>query len=89
MLIFICHLRIPIEELFSDDSVILYHGLFSLGGIKEMDDNTTSIDMFEELKSESFSFTRTFDQTWDIFDNQRTISPLHYSEIRDECRKGV
>jgi len=54
-----------------------------------MDDDTTTIDMLEELESETLSFTGTLDKTRYIFDYERSLSPFHHSEIRDESGEGI
>jgi hypothetical protein len=63
-------LFIPVFEFLSDDSVVQDHRFFALSCIEEMDDNPTTIDMFEKLKSKTFSFTGSFDETRNILDNE-------------------
>jgi hypothetical protein len=73
----------------TDDSVALDHRLDSSARIDEMDDEMTTVDMPEKLKSESLPLARTLDESWYILDHERSVSPLHDTQIGDECREWI
>lgn len=54
-----------------------------------MQEKSGSIKMLQELKSESFAFARSLNQTWSILEYERGSFMIHHSEIGDECRKWI
>lgn len=87
--LFFCHFFTPLLEFASYDSVGFKHRLFSLTRINEMDDYMTAIYMFEKLSSKAFSVTGSFDQSWYIFDDERTSLMFHDSKIWYQSRKCI
>lgn len=45
--------------------------------------------MLEKLGTETLSLTRSLDESWDVFDDERSAFMLHDTEIRDERRERI
>jgi hypothetical protein len=54
-----------------------------------VDDDTTAVNMFEELEPETLTLTRSLDKPWNILDHERSIFPLHDPKVWNESREGV
>jgi hypothetical protein len=54
-----------------------------------MEQDTSPLNMFQKLNSESFSLARSWDESGDILEYESPSLMFHHSEIRDKRRKGI
>jgi hypothetical protein len=61
------HISTVLFNLVSDQMIVAMSLISTRANINKMEEKTSTVKMFEKLETKSFSFARSLDQPWSVF----------------------